>query len=341
MKVLVYFEKQKTIKQSGIGRALKHQKKALELNNVDFTLNENENFDIAHINTYFDDSQRLIKKCKKRHIPIIAHGHSTKEDFKNSFRCWKLISPIYNDFILSLYRSADAIITPTPYSKSLIENYEGVNCPVYAISNGIMLEEYQYNQENVDAFDNYFKLPKDKKIVICAGLFFDRKGLFDFFEVAKKMEDVTFIWFGHLAPILTPIKNLNAIKHRPKNVIMPGYMTKELKGAFYRANAFLFLSKEETEGIAVLEAMASHLPVVVRDIPVYNGWLEDKKHVLKGKNIDEWVECLNYIFNNDTKDMTDEAYKVCEERTLDKVGAQIKEVYEITYNKAQEEKHTH
>jgi hypothetical protein len=29
MKVLLYFEKQKQIKQSGIGRALSHQKKAL------------------------------------------------------------------------------------------------------------------------------------------------------------------------------------------------------------------------------------------------------------------------------------------------------------------------
>jgi hypothetical protein len=31
--------------------------------------------------------------------------------------------------------------------------------------------------------------------------------------------------------------------------------------------------------------------------------------------------------------MTDNAYKVVEERTLDKIGAQIKEVYERVYNK--------
>ena len=251
-------------------------------------------------------------------------------DFKYSFRLWRLVQPFYNHYILRLYRSADAIITPTEYSKGLISNYKGVKCPIYAISNGIMLEDYVYSEENVKAFDDLFKLPKDQKIVICAGLYFERKGIRDFFEIARKMPDVTFIWFGHLNKTLTQLKILRAIKHRPKNVLMPGYVDiKVLRGAFHHANCFLFLSHEENEGIAVLEAMASHLPVIVRDIPVFNPWLKDNEHVLKGKTNEEFIEKLNYIFNNDTTNLTDNAYKVVEERTLDKIGAQIKEVYEI------------
>ena len=34
---------------------------------------------------------------------------------------------------------------------------------------------------------------------------------------------------------------------------------------------FFFPSREETEGIVVLEALASHQHVVLRDIPVYHG----------------------------------------------------------------------
>ena len=37
-----------------------------------------------------------------------------------------------------------------------------------------------------------------------------------------------------------------------------------------------FPSYEETEGIVVLEAFASHQHVVLRDIPVYEGWVDDK-----------------------------------------------------------------
>ncbi len=334
MKVLVYFEQQGKLKQSGIGRALTHQKQALTLANVEFTLNKNDSYDLAHINTLFSGSYHLLKKCHKKGMKVIVHGHSTKEDFRKSFRCWKLMAPIFNKMIMKMYKHADAIITPTNYSKGLIENYKGVKCPVYAVSNGIMEKEYVYNEENVKAFDDLFKLPKDQKIVICAGLYFERKGIRDFFEIARKMPDVTFIWFGHLNKTLTQLKILRAIKKRPKNVLMPGYVDiKVLRGAFHRANCFLFLSHEENEGIAVLEAMASKLPVIVRDIPVFNPWLKDNEHVLKGKNNEEFIEKLNYIFNNDTTNLTDNAYKVVEERTLDKIGAQIKEVYERVYNK--------
>lgn len=334
MKVLLYFEKQNAMKQSGIGRALIHQKKALELAKVDYTLDYKSNdFDIAHINTLFFDSYRKLKKCKKKNIKVIVHGHSTIEDFRNSFRCWKLVAPIYNKLITRMYRHADAIITPTEYSKSLISSYKGVKCPVYAVSNGIVLDDYKYNEELVKKYKEYFNIKEGQKVVISAGFYFDRKGIFDFLDVARSMPDVTFIWFGYLDKILTQRKVLKAIKHKPDNVIMAGYQKEVLKGAFMSADAFLFLSKEETEGIVVLEALASHLPTVLRDIPVFDGWLTDKKEVLKGNNKEEWINSLNYIFNNDTKEMKDNGYKVVEERELEAIGNKLKEIYETTMNK--------
>jgi len=332
MKVLLYFENQKAMRQSGIGRALVHQKKALELAGVDYTLDPNDTYDLAHINTLFFSSYKQLKKCRKKGVKTIVHGHSTIEDFRDSFRIWKLIAPIYNKLILRMYRHASYIITPTNYSKGLIENYKGVNAKVYAVSNGIKLEDYAYNEDKVKAYKEFIHYEEGKKVVICAGLYFERKGILDFFEVARRRPDVTFVWFGTLKPILTPLKILKAIKNKPDNVIMAGYQTDVLKGAFMAADAFMFLSKEETEGIVVLEALASRLPVILRDIPVFGDWLTDKKEVLKGKNVDEWLGCLDYVFNNDLTKMKDEGYKIVEERTLDKVGNKLKAIYEEVYN---------
>ena len=333
MKVLLYFENQKALRQSGIGRALVHQKKALELAGVDYTLNFDDNdYDVVHINTLFFDSYKKLKKCKKKGLKVIVHGHSTVEDFKYSFRVWRLIAPIYNHLILRMYKKADVIITPTEYSKSLIQAYKGVNCPVHAISNGIMLDDYKYDEKMALKFDDYFKFDKNKKIVICAGLYFERKGIRDFFEIARQMPDVEFIWFGYLKPIYTQLKILKAIKKRPKNVTMPGYVDIEvLRGAFMRADAFLFLSHEENEGIAVLEALASKLPVIVRDIGVFKGWLNDKVNVLKGNTIEDFKANLEYVFNNDMTEIVENAYKVVEERNLTDIGNKIKSVYESVY----------
>ncbi|HHY96798.1 MAG TPA: glycosyltransferase, partial [Acholeplasma sp.] len=85
---------------------------------------------------------------------------------------------------------------------------------------------------------------------------------------------------------------------------------------------------EETEGIVVLEALASKSPLVIRDIPVYYDWLEDQKHVLKGNNNNDFVQIIDYIVNHDMSKMTEEGYKIAEARSIDKVALQLKDAYE-------------
>ena len=42
MKIKLYFGMENAIKKSGIGRAFYHQKKALTLNNIEFTTDKND-----------------------------------------------------------------------------------------------------------------------------------------------------------------------------------------------------------------------------------------------------------------------------------------------------------
>lgn len=69
---------------------------------------------------------------------------------------------------------------------------------------------------------------------------------------------------------------------KPENVIFAGFMPPViLRDAYCGADAFAFFSYEETEGIVVLEALSCEIPVIVRDIPVYEKWLEDGVQVRK------------------------------------------------------------
>ena len=136
MKVLLYFESENLLKTSGIGRAQAHQLKALQLHGIETTTDPNDDYDILHINTYGLNSTSIISKAKELNKPVIYHAHSTEEDFRNSFLFSNQISPVYKKRLVSLYSMADYIITPTPYSKNLLESY-GISVPIDAISNGI------------------------------------------------------------------------------------------------------------------------------------------------------------------------------------------------------------
>ena len=328
MKVLLYFEKEEKIKKSGIGRALRHQIAALTSAGVEYTLDPKDTYDIAHINTYFPESKKLVKKLKKKGVPVIVHGHSTKEDFQNSFRLWKLMKLWFYPNLMWFYKNADFIITPTQYSKDLIDSYN-LGTEVIFVSNGIDPKEYAYDEEKIKAFKEFFKIKEGEKVVIGIGFPFNRKGIKDFFAVAKEKPDVKFIWFGYLQRILTQPNVLRAIKHRPSNVIMPGYIDNAIiKGALRYAECLFFPSYEETEGIVVLEALASNCPVLIRDIGVYADWLEDGRDCYKGHNNEEFLEKLNTIMSSNNTQLVKNGYKLAEERTLEKVGVELREAYE-------------
>lgn len=331
MKVLLYFQDPETIKTSGIGRAMKHQMIALKTAGVDFTIDPTDDFDLVHINTLMNESERLLKKCNKKGIPVIVHGHSTYEDFRNSFRLWKVAALWFNRQITYMYKHAGMIITPTPYSKKLIEGYK-LGPKVIAISNGIEVVDYQHDEKKIDDFKKFFNIENGQKVVIGIGYPFQRKGILDFFEVARKFPDVKFIWFGHLQKMLTQVKILRGIKHRPDNVIMPGYIDNSIiKGAMQYASCLFFPSYEETEGIVVLEALASHCLVLVRRIGVYDGWLKENENCLMASCNEEFAEKLNYLFDYDCQKLVDSGYELAEKRNLAIVGEQLKAAYEQFY----------
>ncbi len=327
MKVLLYLEAENTLSKSGIGRAIKHQERALKNAGIDYTRNPNDDYDLVHINTYFWKSWRMLNRAKKAGKKVIMHGHSTKEDFENSFVGSNLIAPLFKWWICQFYKRADAMITPTPYAKQLIQSY-GITCPIYPVSNGIELSRYKPDLQKEKAFKEHFGLKADDKVVICAGLYFERKGIDDFIEVARLMPDVTFIWFGESPMWQIPHKVRRLVKRdHPDNVIFAGYIKGDVfEGAMSGSDCFFFPSREETEGIVVLEALASHQHVLVRDIPVYKGWLNED-NVEMASSVMGFKDKLELILAGKSN-KKESGYQVAESKNIDEVGRELVAVYE-------------
>ena len=127
-----------------------------------FTTNPRETYDLVHLNTYGLKSWLLMIKAQKAGKKVIMHGHSTEEDFRNSFIFSNLLSPWFKKYLCHFYNKADAIITPTLYSKSLIESY-GVKSPIFAVSNGIDLEQYGADPKRKQLFVATLTLKRVKK----------------------------------------------------------------------------------------------------------------------------------------------------------------------------------
>lgn len=330
MKVLLYTEGLKTIGKSGLGKAIKHQMKALENEKIEYTLDPNDDYDILHINTYFPKSYRLAKKAKKAGKKIVYHAHSTEEDYKNGFIFAKQTSKLFKKWLIKCYSLGDIIVTPTLYSKKLLQGYKGLeNKKIYDISNGIEIEFFKKDEKLGKKFRKDYNFSKDDKVIMGIGLYIERKGIVDFVELAKRLPQYKFIWFGYspLAAATKPVKK--AVNTKLPNLFFPGYVEQEIiKEAMNGADLYIFPTLEETEGIPIIEACACKQNAIVRDIPIFDEWLVDGKNVYKAKDVDEFEKKIKDFFAGKLPSLTEEAYKVAVERDLKTVGKKLKKVYE-------------
>ncbi len=335
MKILLYAEGLKTIGKSGLGKAIEHQMKALEDEQIEYTLDPKDDYDILHINTWFLKSYLMARKAKRKGKKIVYHAHSTEEDYKNGFILAKQTSKFVKWWLIKCYSLGDVIITPTPYSKKLLEGYKGLeNKKIYAISNGVELDFFHKDKKYGEEFRKKYGYTKDDKVIVGIGLYIERKGIVDFVELAKRMPEYKFIWFGYspLVAATSPVRK--AVNTKLDNLIFAGYVERDMiRAALNGCNLYLFPTFEETEGIPIIEAISCGTDAIIRDIPIFEGWLEDGKNVYKAKDVDEFETKIKHFLNGTLKSVAKNAYPIAEERDQKNIGKQLKQVYQEVLKK--------
>lgn len=341
MKVLLYTENEKILSKSGLGKAIKHQMNALDAVNIQYTTNPKDDFDIAHINFYGLKSYILAKKLKKQGKKIVYHAHSTEEDFKNSFIFSNRMSKFFRKWLIKCYTLGDAIITPTEYSKKLLKSY-GIKNDIYVVSNGVELKKFKHSEKLGEEFRKKYNFKKDDKVIVGIGLYIERKGIIDFVELAKQMPKYKFIWFGY-SPLIFSGKNVReAVNTKLDNLIFAGYVEQEtICQALNGCDVYIAPNYEETEGITIIEAASCKTNMIVRDIPVFKGWLFDRKNVYMARNDDDFKEEIEEIVNGKLTSLVQEAYNIAEERKSENIGIKLKNVYQKCSNYNNIKKTTH
>lgn len=329
MKILLYTEGLKQIGKSGLGKAIKHQLQALEENHIEYTTNPKENYDLVHINFYGPNSYFLAKKAKNAGKKVVYHAHSTEEDFRNSFIFSNQIAPLFKWWITKCYNLGDQIITPTPYSKRLLEGYGTVKPPIVSLSNGIDVSFFEHSEENGRRFREFYGYQEQDKVIIGIGLYIERKGILDFVELAKRLPQYKFIWFGYSPLSASPRKIRDAVNTKLPNLYFAGYVEPTMiRDALSGADLYLFPTLEETEGIPIIEACAAKIPALIRDIPVFSEWLEDGKNVYKAKTLEEFEEKITGILEEKLPLLTEAGYQIAKERDLKIIGKKLIQIYE-------------
>jgi 1,2-diacylglycerol-3-alpha-glucose alpha-1,2-glucosyltransferase len=309
---------------SGLLSSYKNQKRILGLLNVNFVEKWDNSCDILQINTPWIWSLYLIKKARAKNKKVIIWSHVTAEDIVGVFRFGFLISPLAKKYLTYAYNQADIIFSPSEYTKTLLIAYGIPDSKIVAMSNGVDTKKFVFDQNKREITRTEYNL--DGVVIGTVGLAIPRKGIDTFLFLAKKFSVNSFMWFGK---IYNPILVKAVPKILPKNVVFTGYVG-DIIGAFNSIDIFVFPSYEENQGMVILEAASLGLPIIVRDIPVYTGWLVHEKNCLKAKNDEEFVVCLKKLIDDVEfrKHLSINAKVLAEKNDLEICGKTTLQIYE-------------
>lgn len=329
MKISHYFEWEETI-TGGQKQSVKNQRKILDEQEINYTTEPDLDTDILHLNVMGPRSVYYAWRAQRNDVPVVVHAHQTAEDFRESFAFSNLLAKPMKPYLKWAYGLADHIICPSDHNREVLEDY--TDTPKTVISNGFDHEKLEGFEELREGYLERYDL--EPPVVFCVGHVIKRKGLETFVETARKMPDVDFAWFGWVSPtggdsfvdrLMQGRKMRSIVENAPDNCTFTGYID-DVRGAFAAGDIFFFPTKNENEGIALLESMACGKPPVVRDISTFK-WLEDKKNCLKAEK-DFKSALRSLVEDKDRREKIGEAAKEkSKEFRLEKTGEELEKLY--------------
>lgn len=270
------------VKGQGVGSAYMEQVSLVKSGLSDkFDIFENANMkaDITHYHT-INLGYYLGKKGKTKNGKSVGYVHMLPETVETSLNLPRFAKNIFYKYMIKFYDSMDYLVTVNPYFIGRLEHYGVSRDKVTYIPNYVSSEKFHpVSAEQKAALREKYGIPQDKFVAVCAGQLQVRKGFFDFLKLAEEMPDMIFAWaggfsFGAITDGYNEIKKV--MDNPPANLKLLGMIERDSMNEIYNLGDVMFLpSFEELFPMTILEAMCANVPILLRDLEIYNDILFD------------------------------------------------------------------
>jgi 1,2-diacylglycerol 3-alpha-glucosyltransferase len=222
--------------------------------------------DIIHVHTPFGLGLLGQYYAHKKNKPLISTYHTLYPEYvKTYFLKGKIITPKIAAKLSAIFSNfCDLNIAPSLKIKKFLLNY-GVTKPIEVLPTGIDIKEFQSNIKN-DNFGGRYKIKEGDKKLIYVGRLGKEKNVEFLIEVLailkQQINSVKLLLVGD-GPDKKRLEYLAKQLGLENDIIFTGYLSKaEVIKAYRVADVFVFASRTDTQGMVVLEAAASGLPIV-------------------------------------------------------------------------------
>ena len=224
-------------------------------------------FDLVHAQTPFIAHYAAVAHARERGIPCIATYHTFFEEYLHHYLPvlpHALARALARHFTRAQCAQVAALVAPSEPMRAVLTDY-GVRTPIHVIPTGLPPSAFRAGDGRL--FRAQLGIPADRPLVLYVGRVAHEKNIgfliASFARLRATLPAALFVIAGE-----GPARGALAREARSlglgESVRFVGYLEREraLPDCYAAADAFVFASRTETQGLVLLEAMAQGAPVI-------------------------------------------------------------------------------
>ena len=223
--------------------------------------------DLVHVQTPFVAHYAGVRAARRNGVPVLATYHTLFEEYLAHYvplvpSSW--LKNLARGFSRRQCNALDAVIVPSVAIGARLAEY-GVKIPHHILPTGVSLNTPQHGARGW--FRAKYGIDERRPVALYVGRVAHEKNIGFLLDVAEQMRetlpDMLLLIAGD-GPALPELRQSVSDRGLADSVQFIGYLDRaaELPACYAAADVFAFASRTETQGLVLLEAMATGLPVV-------------------------------------------------------------------------------
>jgi 1,2-diacylglycerol 3-alpha-glucosyltransferase len=224
-------------------------------------------FDLVHVQTPFAAHYASLRLARKRHLPCLATYHTHFEEYLAHYvpllpHSW--LRTAARTLARRQCNALDAVVVPSEPMRDTLREY-GVRVPLQVIPTGV--PESQFARGDGMRFCVRHGISPRRRVVLFVGRAAHEKNigfLLNMLARACMAEPELLLVVAADGPALRDLRSQATALGLEAHVLFVGYLDRntDLRDCYAAAEVFVFASQTETQGLVLLEALASGLPVL-------------------------------------------------------------------------------
>ncbi|MBR2840482.1 MAG: glycosyltransferase [Bacilli bacterium] len=304
------------------------------------------NLDVIHSQTEFAIGSFARLFAKQYNIPIVHTYHTMYEDYvhyitkghfsKSSKKLVGYLTKFYCD------KTITELIVPTKKAYDLFKEKYSVKRNIHIIPTGIEIDRfYRENtgSKKLSSLKKKYNIKKNDFVLVFVGRIAEEKNVPFIIDVMSQMistyHSLKMLIIGD-GPDKENYEKYSKSKGCDKNIVFTGKVPWDEIPLYYAlGSAFISASTTETQGLTIIEAMASSLPAVTIDDESFSGTVIDELNGFLFKDEKECIKAIERLINDKElyKRLCNGARNSADSHSSKYFAQRVIDVYEIAISK--------